>query len=97
MLTVLIEVACFLVACIFVALFTAFVRVVLTKWGIIEKLTVNLPPLFSKLVDCNFCSAFWLSTLVGIWLFPVLIGVSGAPWLYLFMGIFVAPISRLLA
>lgn len=82
---------------ILVALFAAWVRIVMNKWGITEWCLVNLPELLAKLVECTFCSAFWLATIIGVILAICTYGTVDYPGLYIFIGVFVAPIARLLA
>ena len=96
--SILIELVLFLVIALLVSSATAWLRVVCLKFGIIDKLTVNLPSLLAKLVDCNFCSAFWLSSFIGLILvFTFKAGGYSYPGLYLFLGVIVAPISRHMA
>ena len=97
MLNVVLELALFVIISLLVTLFTAFVRVILQKWGVIEWGTVNLPKFFAKMLECNFCSAFWLASLLGLCFFIFALGHVEIPGLYLLIGVFVAPVSRLMA
>ena len=77
-----------------ITLAAAWSRIVLDKFGILEWLEINLPGKLSELVSCSFCSAFWFATIIGVGVFCI---NSTHPLEYIGIGIFVAPLARLLA
>lgn len=93
----LVELAMFFLLTLVIALVTAFIRVVMQKWGILEWLEINSPGLIAKMFSCSFCSAFWFATVVGLFIVILSTGWVDYPWFYLFLGVTVAPISRFLA
>ena len=51
----------------FVSLTVKFLRTLMEKWGIRERLEVNAPcDLLNQMVRCDFCLSFWMGLVVSL-------------------------------
>lgn len=61
-----------------VALATAFVLGLASKWGVLEWAQVHAPTeFFSKLLNCKFCLSFWTGLVISL----ILSLASGVGWI----------------
>lgn len=50
-----------------IALGSAFILALLSKWGIVERMQLHAPnAFFYSLVSCHFCLTWWVSVIVGV-------------------------------
>ena len=81
----------FVLSVVLVALLSAFVVIVLTKWQIREFIQVHGGNFFGRMADCDFCFGFWISVLLSV-------GFTYAvdDCRLLLIPLFSAPITRIL-
>lgn len=56
----------FVLSVVLVALLSAFVVIVLTKWQIREFIQVHGGNFFGRMADCDFCFGFWIAVLLSV-------------------------------
>lgn len=74
-----------------VALLVSFVILVSDKIGFRDRIASNANTFFYKLLTCDLCLCFWLSTVVSIVLWVFTLNAT-----YLMIPFFSTPLSRLL-
>ena len=87
----------FFIAVAAVALLAAFIILLLTKLGIVERVQVHglnskrgkINDIFSELANCHFCLSFWTAVLIS----AVAVALTGEPYL-MFVPIFSTPLTR---
>ena len=79
----------FAISVLLVALLSAFIVIVLTKWKIREYIQVHGGNFFGKMADCDFCFGFWIAVLLSV---GAAIAVGDCS--FLFVPLFSAPITR---
>ena len=70
---------------------SAFVILLLGKWGIRDTVTTKAPELISKLFSCDLCLSFWVSCILAI-----ILAIFFRETSVLFIPILSTPITRLL-
>ena len=83
----------YLLTVIIVALAITWLRVLASKRGWIEYAETHFPPLLAEWASCAFCTSFWIASAVGF----VLMFFPDHGWTYLFLGVLVSPIVRLMS
>lgn len=85
-----------IVSVIFVALYavvvatlTAFVILLAYKWGIVEYLQTHGNEFVSKMAQCNFCMAWWVSLFLSLFL----LGLTG-DFSMLLVPLIATPLAR---
>ena len=81
----------FVLSVVLVALLSAFVVIVLTKWQIREFIQVHGGNIFGRMADCDFCFGFWIAVLLSVG-FTYAVGDCRL----LLIPLFSAPITRIL-
>lgn len=75
-----------------VVLVSAFIILLMGKWGIRDYVIMHAPRLWSLLFSCDFCLAFWVSTLISV-IFALMMA---APLIALLFPVMATPLIRML-
>lgn len=75
---------------ILLGLSATFIILLITKWGIREKVQIYGPKLISDMFNCDFCLSFWICFVLSVILFTFV----DRDWIVLFYPIFASPIVR---
>lgn len=74
-----------------VSLASAFVVLLMKKWGITEWMQIHGDEYMSKLFGCDLCMSFWAAVILCL---PLCMFFDSG--LYMFMPVFSTPITRML-
>lgn len=80
------------VAAVLTGCLTAWVVILLKKWGVVEWVQVHGNAFFVKLASCDFCLNWWIG-----WCIVVVAVVVTGEWILLAVPFFSTTIGRLLS
>lgn len=79
----------FLISVCLVALLSAFIILLLTKWRIVEWLQVNGGDFFGKMAECHLCMGFWVAVILS----AIAVYITG-DYMLMFVPVFSSPLTR---
>lgn len=74
---------------VIIALISAFILILLGKWGVREWIQIHGNKFFSKMADCSFCMGFWISVILSVFFAIITQEVT-----YLLIPVIASPITR---